>query len=44
MPRGEPMNPMIVTAEVAATAVVITQDDPRHPEYINPEEEKEDNK
>ena len=36
------MNPMIVTAEVSATAVVITQEDPRHPDY-NPED-KEENK
>jgi hypothetical protein len=38
------MNPMIITAEVTAAAEVITQDDPRHPAYINPEEEKENNK
>lgn len=35
------MNPLILNPEVAATAVVITQDDPRHPDYN--EEEKETN-
>lgn len=34
------MDPLLVSAEVTATAVVITQDDPRHPDY----NEKEDNK
>jgi hypothetical protein len=37
------MHPVILIPEVTATAVVITQDDPRHPDYINPEEEKENN-
>lgn len=33
------MHPMLIDAEVTAVAVVITQDDPRHPEY-NPEEKE----
>jgi hypothetical protein len=32
------MHPLLINAEVTATAVVITQDDPRHPDY---NEEKE---
>lgn len=37
------MNPMLINAEVAATAVVITEEDPRHPDY-NPEKDKENTK
>jgi len=36
------MNPFLISAEVNATAVVITQDDPRHPDYTP--KDKEENK
>lgn len=39
MPKGDPMHPVIINPEVTAAAVVITQDDPRHPDY-NPEDKE----
>jgi hypothetical protein len=33
------MDPVIIIPELTATAVVITQEDPRHPDY-NPEEKE----
>jgi hypothetical protein len=34
------MHPMTISPEVTASAVVITQEDPRHPDYTNPEEKE----
>jgi hypothetical protein len=36
------VHPVLIDAEVTATAVVITQEDPRHPDY-NPEDKENNN-